>query len=97
MSDSKLDADTKSKIKELFDKYDSKKTGSLDKDDFKGSFRELLKWLDDESSDEEINKIVDEGMQQYDFNKNGLIELSEFTEVVIFLMNERGLNLFHHN
>ena len=96
MSD-KLDADTKLKIKELFDKYDSKKTGSLDKEDFKQSFRELLKWLNEESTDEKINQIVDEGMQQYDFNKNGLIELSEFTEVVIFLMNERGLNLFHHN
>ena len=96
MSD-KLDADTKSKIKELFDKYDSKKTGSLEKEDFKRVFSELLKWLDEENTDEKINTIVDEGMQQYDFNKNGLIELGEFTEIVVFLMNERGLNLFHHS
>ena len=96
MDKTKLDVDTKSKIKEIFDKYDSKKTGSLDREDFTLSFKELLHWLDEDNSEEKIKEIVDEGITQFDLNKNGLIELDEFTEIVIFLMNERGLNLFHH-
>ena len=88
-----LDDEMKTHIKELFDKYDINHNGVLDREEFYKGFSELVKSLAEGQSDDEIEKISDEAIERFDLNKNGQIELNEFNQLMIFLINEKGLSL----
>ena len=88
-----LDEATKSNIKEIFDRFDLNHNGVLDREEFCKGFADLLKTLSEEQSDQEIQKIADEAIEKFDLNKNGQIELDEFNQLMIFLINEKGLSI----
>ena len=87
-----LSENEKECIKTMFDKYDKNKNGLLKKQELIDSFHELLELIDEHKSDEEIKKIAEEGINTFDFNHNGVLELEEFTELVSFFIFERGLS-----
>ena len=78
-------------IKEIFDKFDSNHNGVLDREEFFKGCTGLIKSLAEGQSEEEIQKITEEAIEKFDLNKNGQIELDEFNQLMIFLINEKGL------
>ena len=42
-------------------------------------------------SPEELEKIVNEGMKNVDENANGVIELNEFSNIIKFFVEEKGI------
>ena len=88
-----MDEDTQKTIKEIFDKYDENHNGILDKNEFFKGFSDLLKSLAEGQDEKEIEKIAEEAIEKFDLNQNGQIELEEFIQLMIFLINEKGLSL----
>lgn len=84
---------TEEKIKYLFDKYDENKNGVLEKSELLEGFNDLLLALDDTMSQEKIEKIAEEAIRNFDLNNNGTIELDEFTDIIHFLVTEKGLKI----
>ncbi len=87
------DEEMQNNIKEIFDKFDSNHNGVLDKEEFYKGFYGLIKSLAEGQTDQEIEKITEEAIEKFDLNKNGEIELDEFNQLMIFLINEKGLSL----
>ena len=85
-----------SRINELFDENDENKTGKLDKEVFIKVFKNLIKALgqDDNDNDNEIDKIAEEALERFDMNQNGVIERNEFTNLMRFLIEEKGLSIY---
>ena len=81
------------KIKELFDQYDSNKDGVLDIDELNLVFKAILNQLGELYSDKNPEELAQEGMNYFDFNNNGKIEYNEFVQLINFLVNEKGFDL----
>ena len=88
-----LDKATQNNIKEIFDRFDTNQNGVLDREEFCKGFADILKTLSEEQSEQEIQKIADEAIEKFDLNKNGQIELDEFIQLMLFLINEKGLSI----
>jgi Ca2+-binding EF-hand superfamily protein len=80
-------------FKEIFDKFDENHNGVLDKEEFFKGFSDLIKTLGEGHSEEEIKKIAEEAIEKFDLNHNGQIEIDEFNELMVFLINEKGLSI----
>ena len=88
-----LDSATQSNIKEIFDMFDENHNGVLDREEFYKGFSGLIKSLAEGQSEQEIKKIAEEAIEKFDLNKNGQIELDEFNQLMLFLINEKGLSI----
>ena len=88
-----MDEETQKNIKEIFDKFDLNKNGVLDKEEFFKGFSDLMKSLSEGQDEKEIQKIAQEAIDKFDLNHNGQIELEEFYQLMMFLINEKGLSL----
>ena len=72
---------------------DENHNGILDKNEFFKGFSDLLKSLAEGQDEKEIEKIAEEAIEKFDLNQNGQIEFEEFIQLMIFLINEKGLSL----
>lgn len=82
------------KVKELFKKYDINHNKVLEKSEFIKGFKELIKSLStEEQQEEEIQNIAEEAVVQFDLDNNGELNLEEFSQLIAFLISEKGLNL----
>ena len=88
-----MNEETQNSIKEIFDKFDENHNGILDKKEFFKGFSDLIKSLAEGQDEKEIEKIAEEAIEKFDLNHNGEIELEEFNQLMIFLINEKGLSL----
>ena len=88
-----VDEELLKNIKEIFDKFDENHNGILDKNEFYKGFSELMKSLAEGQDEKEIQKIAEEAIEKFDLNHNGQIELDEFNQLMLFLINEKGLSL----
>lgn len=86
-------AESRAKIKQLFDKYDENHNGVLEKQEFITGLNELIHSLGDSMPSETVEKISEEAIVNFDLNQNGIIEFNEFTELIKFLVEEKGLQL----
>ncbi len=80
-------------IKELFDKYDTKKKNSLDLPELETLFYDVLINLGEKNPEERKFEIAKEGLKLFDKNKNGTIEFNEFLDIIDFLVLEKGYEL----
>ena len=79
-------------IKNIFDKYDINHNGLLEKEEFDKCFPKLLELMGDQKSAEETKTIAEEGIEKFDFDHDGALECKEFTELMSFLILEKGLS-----
>ena len=86
-----MDEYTLNTIKDIFDRFDDNHNGILEKEEFYKGFNELIKSLAEGQTDEEIQKIAEEAVERFDLNQNGQIEIDEFNQLMLFLINEKGL------
>ena len=80
-------------IKELFDKYDTKKKNSLDLPELETLFYDVLINLGEKNPEGRKFEIAKEGLKLFDKNKNGTIEFNEFLDIIDFLVLEKGYEL----
>ena len=78
-------------IRRMFDSYDANSNGVLEKDEFCKVLKAMIKELAGEQSEEELDKIAEEGIEKFDLNRNWIIEKDEFQQFVKFLIEEKGL------
>ena len=53
----------------------------------------MIQSLGDSMPSETVDKISEEAITNFDLNGNGIIEFNEFTELIKFLVEEKGLKL----
>ena len=87
------DEEMQRNIKEIFDKFDENHNGVLDREEFFKGFSDLIKTLAEGQDEIEIKKIAEEAIEKFDLNQNGQIEFDEFIQLMLFLINEKGLSL----
>ena len=63
---------SKNTIQQLFNKYDKNKNGVIEKGELTECFKEIIGSIE-EMSPEELEKIVNEGMKNFDENANGVL------------------------
>lgn len=77
-----LDSDMKAEIREVFDIFDTDKSGTIDRHELKVGLRAM----GFDTTKEEVQRFMDE----YDRNKLGYLSLKEFEKVIIKKMSERS-------
>ena len=88
-----MDEALQKNIKEVFDKFDENHNGILEKEEFYKGFVGLIKSLAEGQKEAEIDKIAEEAIEKFDLNHNGQIEIEEFNQLMLFLINEKGLSI----
>lgn len=88
-----MDEALQKNIKEVFDKFDENHNGILEKEEFYKGFVGLIKSLAEGQTEAEIDKIAEEAIEKFDLNHNGQIEIEEFNQLMLFLINEKGLSI----
>lgn len=83
----------KERINELFNQFDLNHNGFLDRQEFFKGFKQLIKKLSEEQSEGELEQITEEAIVKFDLDKDGQINPHEFTELIFFLIDEKGLCL----
>ena len=78
-------------IRQMFDSYDENNNGVLEKNEFCKALKAMIKELVEDLSEEELDKIAEEGIEKFDLNRNWIIEKDEFQQFVKFLIEEKGL------
>ena len=80
-------------VKALFDKYDTKKKKALDLAELESLFFDVLTNLGEKNPEKQKFQIAKEGLEIFDKNKNGTIEFNEFSDIIDFLILEKGYDL----
>ena len=88
-----MDPEEETFIRRMFNSYDLDDNGYLDKTEFYKVVKRLVESLAEGQTDEEINQITNDAVEKFDLNKNGKIEYNEFRDLVIFLIEEKGLSI----
>ena len=88
-----MDPEEETFIRRMFNSYDLDDNGYLDKMEFYKVVKRLVESLTGGQTDEEINQITNDAVEKFDLNKNGKIEYNEFRDLVIFLIEEKGLSI----
>ena len=81
------------KVRELFEKYDKDKNGTLEKKEFIKIIKDILRDLDENITDLEIKEAADEGFKLFDSDENKKIEFDEFYDFMRFIISEKGYDL----
>ena len=81
------------KVRELFEKYDKDKNGTLEKKEFIKIVKDIIRDLDENITDLEIKEIADEGFKLFDSDENKKIEFYEFYDFMRFIISEKGYDL----
>ena len=88
-----MDPEEETFIRRMFNSYDLDDNGYLDKMEFYKVVKRLVESLTGGQTDEEINQITNDAVEEFDLNHNEKIEFNEFRELVIFLIEEKGLSI----
>ena len=92
-SDKDYEEKLNKKIEDLFDKYDDSKNGSLEKDELRLAMKDIILNLEPNTPLGQVTKIVDGTIKMFDDNNDDTIDLAEFTKIVRFMVEEKGLDL----
>ena len=80
-------------IRTLFNKYDIKKSESLDITDLESLFFDVLINLGEKNPEKRKYELARQSLDIFDKNKNGTIEFNEFLDIIDFLIDEKGYEI----
>ena len=81
------------KIKKLFDNYDENSNGVLEKEELIGGLKDLISSLGEALPPESVQEIAEEAMTNFDLTGKGTIDFKEFTSLINFFIQEKGLKV----
>ena len=81
------------KTREMFEKYDKDKNGTIEKKEFIRIMIDILKELDENLSFSNQLEIAEEGFLKFDLDKNKKLEYDEFYDFMRFIISEKGYEL----
>ena len=84
---------TEEKIKKLFDNYDENSNGVLEKEELIAGLKDLISSLGEALPPESVQEIAEEAMTNFDLTGKGTIDFKEFTSLINFFIQEKGLKV----
>ena len=82
-----------SQIEDIFQSFDKKKKGVLDRYEVKEFFKKVLIDLEEDNVLLTSENLLKQFYEMFDKNKDGKIDFNEFKSVMEFLINEKGYQL----
>ena len=82
-----------SQIEDIFQSFDKKKKGVLDRYEVKEFFKKVLIDLEEDTVLLTSENLRKQFYEMFDKNKDGKIDFNEFKSVMEFLINEKGYQL----
>ena len=82
-----------SQIEDIFQSFDTKKKGVLDRYEVKEFFKKVLIDLEEDTVLLTSETLFKQFYDMFDKNKDGKIDFNEFKGVMEFLINEKGYQL----
>ncbi len=82
-----------SQIEDIFQSFDKKKKGVLDRYEVKEFFKKVLIDLEEDTVLLTSENLLKQFYEMFDKNKDGKIDFNEFKSVMEFLINEKGYQL----
>ena len=82
-----------SQIEDIFQSFDKKKKGVLDRYEVKEFFKKVLIDLEEDTVLLTSENVLKQFYEMFDKNKDGKIDFNEFKSVMEFLINEKGYQL----
>lgn len=82
-----------SQIEDIFQSFDTKKKGVLDRFEVKEFFKKVLIDLEEDTVLLSSENLLKQFYEMFDKNKDGNIDFNEFKGVMEFLINEKGYQL----
>lgn len=82
-----------SQIEDIFQSFDKKKKGVLDRYEMKEFFKKVLIDLEEDTVLLTSENLLKQFYEMFDKNKDGKIDFNEFKSVMEFLINEKGYQL----
>ena len=82
-----------SQIEDIFQSFDKKKKGVLDRYEVKEFFKKVLIDLEEDTVLLTSENLLKQFYEIFDKNKDGKIDFNEFKSVMEFLINEKGYQL----
>lgn len=82
-----------SQIEDIFQSFDKKKKGVLDRYEMKEFFKKVLIDLEEDTVLLTSENLLKQFYEMFDKNKDGKIDFNKFKSVMEFLINEKGYQL----
>ena len=82
-----------SQIEDIFQSFDKKKKGVLDRYEVKEFFKKVLIDLEEDTVLLTSENLLKQFYEMFDKNKDGKIDFNEFKSVMELLINEKGYQL----
>ena len=82
-----------SQIEDIFQSFDKKKKGVLDRYEVKEFFKKVLIDLEEDTVLLTSENLLKQFYEMFEKNKDGKIDFNEFKSVMEFLINEKGYQL----
>lgn len=82
-----------SQIEDIFQSFDKKKKGVLDRYEVKEFFKKVLIDLEEDTVLLTSENLLKQFYEMFDKNKDGKIDFNKFKSVMEFLINEKGYQL----
>ena len=82
-----------SQIEDIFQSFDKKKKGVLDRYEVKEFFKKVLIDLEEDTVLLTSENLLKQFYEMFDKNQDGKIDFNEFKSVMEFLINEKGYQL----
>ena len=82
-----------SQIEDIFQSFDKKKKGVLDRYEVKEFFNKVLIDLEEDTVLLTSENLLKQFYEMFDKNKDGKIDFNEFKSVMEFLIKEKGYQL----
>ena len=82
-----------SQIEDIFQSFDKKKKGVLDRYEVKEFFKKVLIDLEEDTVLLTSENLLKQFYEMFDKNKDGKIDFNEFKSVMEFLINEKEYQL----
>ena len=84
-------SDFESKAREIFNRYDTNNSGSIEKKELVLYLHDIFKFFGLDLPQDQLEAATAEGIKKYDLNGDGVLQFNEFADLLRYLVEEKGL------